>query len=43
MGKLEVPSQMKMLQMAAEIADGMFYLERRKIIHRLVFTRDNET
>ena len=34
---------MKMLQMAAEIADGMFYLERRKIIHRLVFTRDNET
>ena len=31
----EVPSHSEILQMAAEIADGMAYLESRKIIHRL--------
>ena len=31
---LEVPSHSEVLQMAAEIADGMAYLESRKIIHR---------
>ena len=31
---LEVPTDSKVLQMAAEIADGMAYLESRKIIHR---------
>ena len=34
---LEVPTDSKVLQMAAEIADGMAYLESRKIIHRLSF------
>ena len=34
---LEVPTDSKVLQMAAEIADGMAYLESRKIIHRLLF------
>ena len=34
MSNLEVPSHSEILQMAAEIADGMAYLESRKIIHR---------
>ena len=38
-GKLEVPSQSEVLQMAADIADGMAYLQSRKIIHR--FKRNN--
>ena len=31
---LEAPSDSEILQMASEIADGMAYLESRKIIHR---------
>ena len=31
---LEAPSEREVLQMAAEIADGMAYLESRKIVHR---------
>ena len=31
---MEVPSESGFLQMAAEIADGMAYLESNKIIHR---------
>ena len=31
---LEAPSEREVLQMAAEIADGMAYLASRKILHR---------
>ena len=30
----EAPSEREVLQMAAEIADGMAYLQSRKIVHR---------
>ena len=33
-GHLQVPSLSKVLQMAADIADGMAYLGNKKIVHR---------
>ena len=35
---LETPSEDKMVRMAADIADGMAYLERSQIVHRLEST-----
>ena len=33
-GHLQVPTLAKVLEMAADIADGMAYLGNKKIIHR---------
>ena len=37
-GHLQVPSLSKVLQMAADIADGMAYLGNKKIVHRYTYT-----
>ena len=36
-GHLQVPSLSKVLQMAADIADGMAYLGNKKIVHRYTY------
>ena len=36
--KLETPSEDKMVRMAADIAEGMAYLERSQIVHRFEST-----
>ena len=41
-GHLQVPSLSKVLQMAADIADGMAYLGNKKIVHRYTETEKEE-
>ena len=41
-GHLQVPSLSKVLQMAADIADGMAYLGNKKIVHRYTELREKE-